>query len=151
MYHFQQHKEFFDKPVRLSDQETVNPISVIDCFFTDYSLSEIRELNQQMDHVCLSTDSPPFQEPSERDHLLCYRTDEERVLEAAFLLSRNYVPAKNLTPLEASAQKALHHLIGEIDLTEVQKRLVEIQHKVAQLCLIVSNAYSAGVDKLVKP
>jgi len=151
MYHFQQHKEFFDRPVHLSDQEKVDPIRVIDGFFTDYSLSEIRELNQQMDHICLSTDSPPFEEPDERDRLLCYRNDEERALEAAFLLSRKYDPASKPAPTENSTSKVPHHLFGEIDLTDLQRRLVEIQHRLAQLGLIVANAYSAGVDQLIQP
>jgi hypothetical protein len=151
MYHFQQHKEFFDEPVHLSDEEKVSPIKVIDGFFTDYSLSEIRELNQQMDHICLSTDSPPFEEPDERDRLLCYRKDEERVLEAAFLLSRNFDSAAKLPPLKNSGEKALLPLIGEINLTDVQKRIVEIQHKVAQLCHIVANAYGCSIEKCLKP
>jgi hypothetical protein len=151
MYHFQQHKEFFDNPIHLSDQEKVNPIRVIDGFFTDYSLSEIRELNQQMDHICLSTDSPPFEEPDERDRLLCYRKDEERVLEAAFVLLRNLDSAAKRPPFKNSTEKSLLPLIGEINLTDVQKRIVEIQHKVAQLCHIVTSAYGASIEKLLKP
>jgi hypothetical protein len=150
MCHFQQHQEFFDKPIRLSDQEKTNPISVIDGFFTDYRLSEIRELNQQMDHICLSTDSPPFQDADERARLLCYREDEEKALEAAFLIWRNSESSAKLPPFESSTLKLPHHVIGEIDLTDLQKRLVEIQHKLAQLCLVVTNAYSAGIDKLLK-
>jgi hypothetical protein len=151
MYHFQQHQEFFDKPIRLSDQEKANPISVIEGFFTDYRLSEIRELNQQMDHICLSTDSPPFQDADERDRLLGYREDEEKALEAAFLIWRNSDSSAKLPLLESSPEKALRPLIGEINLTDVQKRIVEIQHKVAQLCHIVVAAYGAGIEKLLKP
>jgi hypothetical protein len=103
-----------------------------------------------MDYVCLATDSPPFQEPGERDYLLCYRKDEERVLEAAFLLSRKSGSPAKFPPLENSPEKALHPLIGEIDLTDLQKRVVDIQHTMAQLGLIVANAYSAGADKLLK-
>ena len=151
MSYYLNHSEFFNRPIRLNEEEMSNPLKVVSGFFEDYSLSEIRDHNQQMDFVCLSTDSAPFQEPTERDHLLCYRKDEERALEAAYLLSRNFDASKKLPISEGSAPKVPHHLIGEIDLTEVQKRLVELQHKLAQLCLIVANAYSAGVDKLVKP
>jgi hypothetical protein len=55
-----------------------------------------------------------------------------------------------LPPLKNIPEKALHPLIGEIDLTDLQKRIVDIQHRMAQLGLIVANAYSAGADKLLK-
>jgi hypothetical protein len=150
MSYYLNHPDLFNRPICLDKEEMTDPIKVISQFFDDYSLSEIREHNEQKNHVCLSTDAAPFQEPDERDRLLCYRKDEERALEAAFLLSQNYCSSGKLPPSEVSPPKAPHHLIGEIDLTEVQKRLVEIQHKLAQLCLIVANAYSVGVDKLVK-
>jgi hypothetical protein len=150
MSYYLNHPEFFNGPVRLTKEEINDPLKVVSSFFEDYSLSEIRDHNQQMDHVCLSTDSPPFEEPSERDHLLCYRQDEERVLEAAFLLSRKSGSSAKLPPLENFPEKTLHPLIGEIDLTDLQKRIVDIQHRMAQLGLIVANAYSAGADKLLK-
>jgi hypothetical protein len=150
MSYYLSHPEFFNGPVRLTKEEINDPLAVVSSFFEDYSLSEIRDHNQQMDHVCLSTDSPPFEEPSGRDHLLCYRQNEERVLEAAFLLSRKSRSSAKLPPLENYPEKALHPLIGEIDLTDLQKRIVDIQHRMAQLGLIVANAYSAGAEKLLK-
>ena len=150
MSYYQNHPELFNRPIRLDKEETSSPLKVISQFFEDYSLSEIRDHNQQMDYVCLSADSEGFHEPSERDFLLCYRNEEERVLEAAFLLSRNYDAASKPADKENLTPKLPHPLIGEIDLTDLQKRLVDIQHKLAQLCLIVTNAYSAGIDKLLK-
>jgi hypothetical protein len=150
MSEFVNHPELFNRPIRLDKEETSNPLKVISQFFEDYSLSEIRDHNRQMDYVCLSADSEGFQEPGDRDFLLCYRNEEERVLEAAFLLSRNYDPAENGPPAKNSAPVLPHPLIAEIDLTDLQKRIVDIQHKLAQLCLIVTNAYSSGIDKLLK-
>jgi hypothetical protein len=149
MSEFTNHPELFNRPVRLDKEETANPLKVISQFFEDYSLSEIRDHNRQMDCVCLSADSEGFQEPGDRDFLLCYRNEEERVLEAAFLLSRNYDVADKPLQVENSTPKLPHPLISEIDLTDLQKRLVEIQHKLAQLCLVVTNAYSAAIDKLL--
>jgi hypothetical protein len=151
MSQYLNHPEFFNKPIRLTQDETNNPLGVVSRFFDDYSLGEIRAHNQQMDYVCLSTDSPPFQEPTERDRLLCYRNDEERALEAAFLLSRKYDSASKPAPAESSTSKVPHHLVGEIDLTDLQRRLVEIQHRLAQLGVIVANAFNAGVDQLIQP
>lgn len=150
MSYYLNHPEFFNGPIRLTEEEISDPLEVVSSFFEDYSLSEIRDHNQQMDHVCLSTDSPPFEEPSERDHLLCYRQDEERVLEAAFLLSRKFDSSAKMQPSETPPEKTLRPLIGEINLTDVQKRIVEIQHKVAQLAHIVADAYGSSIEKLLK-
>jgi hypothetical protein len=150
MSYYLDHPEFFNGPIRLTKEEINDPLEVVSSFFEDYSLSEIRDHNEQMDHVCLSTDSPPFEESSERDHLLCYRQDEERVLEAAFLLSRKSDSSAKMQPSETPPEKTLRPLIGEINLTDVQKRIVEIQHKVAQLCRIVADAYGSSIEKLLK-
>ena len=150
MSYYLNHPEFFNRPIRLTEEERKDPLKVVSCFFDDYTLSEIRDHNQQMDYVCLSADSQSFQEPDERDFLLCYRNEEEKVLEAAFLLSRNYDRAAKSPPAENTPQKPLLPLIGEIDLTDLQKRIVEIQHKVAQLCHIVASAYGAGIEKILK-
>jgi hypothetical protein len=151
MSYYLNHPEFFNRPIRLTEEERNDPLKVVSCFFDDYTLSEIREHNQQIDHICLSTDAAPFQESDERDRLLCYRNDEERALEAAFLLSRKYDPTSKPAPTENSTSKVPHHLIAEIDLTDLQRRLVEIQHRLAQLGVIVAKAYSAGVDQLIQP
>jgi hypothetical protein len=67
MSHFQKNKEFYDKPIRLSEGEKKDPFIVLDEFFTDYNLSEIREINQQADQACLTTDTPPFDDPDKRN------------------------------------------------------------------------------------
>ena len=151
MSEFLNHPEFYDRPICLTEEERSDPLKIISCFFDDFRLSEIRDRNRQMDHVCLSTDMDPFDDPDERDRLLWYRRNEERLLEAAFLLSQNYDPAAKSLLLENPTPKVPHHLIGQIDLTDLQKRLVDIQYKLAQVCNVVANAYSVGVDKLAKP
>jgi hypothetical protein len=151
MSHFQLNQHFFDEPMRLSEYEKADPLEVFDGFFTDYKLGEIRELNQQIDHICLSTDSPPFQDFNERARLLMYRQDEERLLEAALLLLRNSGSSPKQPPTENSLQNPLQSVIGEIDLADVQKRIIDIQYKVAQLCNIIVTAYGANIDKMLQP
>jgi hypothetical protein len=86
MFHFQRHPKFFNKPIRLTEEEINNPISVIIDFFTDYNLSEVREIHQNIDHTCLTSDTPPFDDSEERDSLFSFRESEEKVLEAALIL-----------------------------------------------------------------
>jgi hypothetical protein len=73
MSHFEQHKDFFDKPIRLTETEGKAPLKIIEEFFTDYRLSEVREINEQMVHTCLSSDNYPFDDPDQRDRLLNYQ------------------------------------------------------------------------------
>lgn len=86
MSHFQQHREFFNRPIMLTAEEQTNPLLVFDDFFTDYNLIEVREMNQDTDRLCLSTDDPPFNEATTRDGLISYRRSEERLVEAAYIL-----------------------------------------------------------------
>ena len=139
MSHFQQHHQFYDKPIRLSEEEKKDPIKVIDEFFTDYNLSEIREINHDVDRVCLSSDAPPFQDPEERDLLISYRESEEKVLEAASVLLETQKPG--LQPGQPSrSAKALKCPEGAVDLDDLQSRVLDIQLKVAELCQIVVKA-----------
>jgi len=86
MSHFKLKKEIFNRPIRLTEQDEKDPVLTFDEFFTNYSLSEIRQINQDMDQACLTSDTPPFHEPEERAALLNYREYEEKVLEAAFII-----------------------------------------------------------------
>jgi hypothetical protein len=151
MSYYINHPEFFNGPVRLTQQEQQDPLSVVSQFFDDFSLSEIREINEQVTHACLATDMSPFENSSERDRLICYREYQERALEAAFLLLGN--PALPVTKVAAenSNRKVVKLVIGDLDLTDVQKRIVDIQSNVAQLCHIIVEAYEATIEKVLHP
>lgn len=147
MSHFHQHQEFYDKPIRLSAQEKNDPLKVIDEFFTDYNLSEIRAINHDVDRVCLSSDSPPFQDPEERDLLISYRESEEKVLEAASILLERQNAGQQPGKLGRSAN-ALKCPEGALDLDDVQSRVLDIQLKVAELCQIVVKAWGEKLKVL---
>jgi hypothetical protein len=86
MSHFNQHREFYDKPIFLSGEEEKEPLLVIKEFFADYRLSEVRAIHEEIDIACLSCNVPPFDKEDERARLLYFRKQEERILEAALLL-----------------------------------------------------------------
>lgn len=123
---FQQHQEFFNKPIRLTEEEKKDPINVIDEFFTDYRLSEIREINQQSDRICLSTDDPPFHDADQRDRLLAYRASEEKLLEAASILLQNKASFSKPDPPQGSQKEEKISTTEPVDLDELQKRILDL-------------------------
>jgi hypothetical protein len=141
MSHFQQHKEFFNKPIYLSDEEKKAPLDVIKEFFADFSLSEVREIHEQIDQACLATDSHPFDEPEERDQLMYFRRKEEKALEAALQLleQKPNLPAEIVQQTTTDPSDATGE---EIDLDDLQYKVVDIQNKFAGVVLTVVKAAS---------
>jgi hypothetical protein len=141
MSHVQQHKEFFNKPIYLSEEEKNAPLDVIKEFFADFSLSEVREIHEQMDQACLATDSHPFDQPEERDQLMFFRRKEEKALEAALQLLEQKPPL----PAEIVQQTTMRPSNAngeEIDLDDLQYKVVDIQNKFAGVVLTVVKAAS---------
>jgi hypothetical protein len=87
MSEFLNHPEFYNQPVCLTDDEINFPFNVIDRFFTDYSLSDIRTIHDEIKEICLTTDAPPFANGNQRSDFLFYLNNLIRFLEAAFVLS----------------------------------------------------------------
>jgi hypothetical protein len=88
MSEFINHPESFNEPVLLSKAEIDNPLKVLHEFFADYRLSELRQIQEEIQDICLTTDRPPFSDPQRRaDHLL-YQRNLIGLLEAAFILAQ---------------------------------------------------------------
>lgn len=96
MSEFLNHPEFYNQPVYLMEEEISDPIKVIDRFFTDYSLSDIRTILDEIQEVCLTTDAPPFANGSQRSDLLFYLNNLIRILEAAFVLTETKSQRKGI-------------------------------------------------------
>jgi hypothetical protein len=96
MSDFLNHPEFYNQPVCLTDDEINYPIKVIERFFTDYSLSDIRTIHDEIEEVCLTTDSPLFANGSQRSDFLFYLNNLIRLLEAAFVLPELKSQRKNI-------------------------------------------------------
>jgi len=129
MLNYRNHREIFNKPILLSKEEMAEPLSVAAAFFDDYSLSEIRAFSQEMDFVCLTSDTHPFDDATQRDRLLDFRQNELRLLEAAYLLTR-------LDPsmLEAAKQLLAKKANGEpIDVDDVSLRISRLKIQIYEL------------------
>lgn len=94
MNHFQHHPVFYNRPIRLSEEEQANPLEVLQDFFFCNRLHELRELLWNMVANSLCVPDSVFDKAIERQNLLGLYQDLERVLEAALLLSGQ--PENNL-------------------------------------------------------
>ena len=88
MSEFLNHPDFFDEPVLLSKAEKNDPLMVLREFFADYRLSELRQIQEEIQEICLTTDRPPFFDPQRRADYLLYERNLIGLLEAAFMLAK---------------------------------------------------------------
>ena len=88
MSEFFHHREFFNRPVILSADEIAFPLKVINQFFADYSLSELREKQDDIEEVCLTTDAPYFADGDQRANFLLYQQNLIRLIESIFVLAQ---------------------------------------------------------------
>jgi hypothetical protein len=75
-------------PILLSGPQIDHPYEVLEEFFGDFSLGEIRKALQTELIVCLTTENAAFAKPEERSGLLQCHDRVAEVLEAAFLIVR---------------------------------------------------------------
>ena len=87
MSEFLNHPEFYNRPVSLTQDEIEFPIKVINQFFSDYNLSELRAIHDDIEEVCLTTDAPPFADGDQRSNFLLYQHNLIRLFEAVFVLA----------------------------------------------------------------
>ncbi len=82
------HPEVFNQILSLSDQETRDPMLVLEQFCSDYALYELRHYLQEMVDCCVTSDSPHFSEASTRADLLCRADHFLKLFEAVMLFAR---------------------------------------------------------------
>jgi fido (protein-threonine AMPylation protein) len=87
---FQLQSEFYNQPVRLTEEQQENPVNVLDEFFTDYSLSEVRDMLNTNSEVCLTSDVHPYDVGEGRANLIYFQQKMELLLEAAFVISNKH-------------------------------------------------------------
>jgi hypothetical protein len=88
MSNYLNHPDFYNQPVCLSEDQILDPIQVLREFFTDYNLSELRQINADIKEHCLTTDRVPFSEPENRENHILYQEKLIGLLEAASILAR---------------------------------------------------------------
>jgi hypothetical protein len=72
----------------------------------------------------------------------------EKVLEAAFLLSQQDTPAPSGISPKKEILESQRSLNGEIDLNDLQTKVVDIQHKMAEVVQMVIVAWGKAAENL---
>jgi hypothetical protein len=145
MSHFQQHPAFFNKPIKLTEEEKKDPMSVIIDFFTDYNLSEVREIHQNIDHICLTSDVAPFDDPEERDNLLSFRDSEEKVMEAALILMETQSDNLASGITRQSKAEPVGQQSEDMDIGDIQKKVLHLQSELAELSKSLLKSSGVGL------
>ncbi len=145
MSHFQQHREFYDKPIWLSKEEEKDPMKVIKDFFDDYRLSELRDIQDQIQKVCLTSDEGTFSLAESRSNLLCYNDKLIRLLEAAAYLKDSFVPLAKELKTEVLPKKVTPDSKFDVRVSDLVRGINDVGVDVAHLCVIIVKAWTAKV------
>jgi len=86
MFPYLTHPKFFNQPILLASGDQKDPQSVIQKFFEDYQLAELRDFISQTSYVCMVSNLSPFDDPEERANILLYHHRLEELYEALSLL-----------------------------------------------------------------
>ncbi|MFZ6024567.1 MAG: hypothetical protein ACOYVG_08960 [Bacteroidota bacterium] len=87
MHTFELHPEFYNHPILLTKEEKQNPLSVIREFFDDTKLIEVRIHLYKLLDVALTQHNSIYHEAAERDAVLCFVKQLEKMIEGAIIIS----------------------------------------------------------------
>jgi hypothetical protein len=82
MNHFLNRPDIYNQPIRLTNE---NPQEVIENFFLDFHLVDVRQELWNMVEACLTTNHPNYSESKSRDTLLYFYFHLEELIEAAYI------------------------------------------------------------------
>lgn len=159
MSQFQLHKEFYNKPILLSNDEIKDPVRVIACFFENFRLYELREILEEIREDMLGSEIDRFKDPDARAAFLHFFREIEGLLEASFLLAAkvriadgDFTPEQrwsdgNRTSPASDISSTLEGLVGPVNLTELLNKVTTIQSKFTEVVLAVATAHRTAFNK----
>jgi len=86
MSHFADQSTLYNQPLLLSKEQIQDPFGVIDEFFWDYHLGDVRLMELDKTETCLISEEHPFCEAKNRADLLYYQKKLVTLLEAAYVI-----------------------------------------------------------------
>ncbi|HEX7904394.1 MAG TPA: hypothetical protein VF487_10975 [Chitinophagaceae bacterium] len=86
---YDQNENFYSKPYRLTEDQKKQPLKIIDDFFDNIRLHEVRKAIDTLLKVALTTDNDEFSEPGQRASVMFFCQQLEELIEAAYLLQSN--------------------------------------------------------------
>lgn len=88
MQNFELHPKFYSQPISLTEEERLEPMSVIKEFFSEINLTEVRTCMCKLLDVSLTRPNTLFDEANERDIALYTNNSIIKVLEAAWVINK---------------------------------------------------------------
>jgi hypothetical protein len=152
MSHFKDNPNIYDQLICLSEKEKLAPMEVIKDFFAYYRLSELRDIQDQIQRVCLTSDKETFNQSKGRADLLAYNDNLMRLLEAATQLSEIFALPPSPQKTEIPSPKLTPAKSYDPRIAELVKGINDVGVDVAHLCVIIVNAWTAKVcDEMKLP
>jgi hypothetical protein len=146
MSRFKDHTAIYDQLISLSEREKQAPIEVIKDFFADYRLSEVREIQDQIQKVCLTADDAVYNQPEARSNLIFYNEKLIRLLEAACQLRDVFVPTTVEIKTEDTIKKSVPTKVYDDRIPDLVKGVNYIAIDVANLYLFIVKAWTAKME-----
>ncbi len=145
MSHFDDHANIYDQLICLSKEQIGDPMLTLRDFFANYRLSELRKIQDDIQKVCLTTEGAAFGDPAGRSHLLRYNDKLICLLEAASRLQENFISADKAPKPEGATSGPMAVKDNYTQISEIVSRINDAAVDVANLCLIVVNAWHKKV------
>jgi hypothetical protein len=145
MSRFKDNSNIYDQVICLSEKEKQAPLEAVKDFFADYRLSELRDIQDQIMKVCLTSEEGAFTKSEARSNLLSYNDKLIILLEAASYLRDWFVPLANEIKTEVLPKKAKAVKEYDMRVSDLVKGINDVAVDVAHLCVIVVNAWTANV------
>ena len=145
MSRFKENPNIYDQIICLSEKDKQAPRKVIKDFFADYRLSELRDIQDQILNICLTSDEGPFAGSKARSTLLSYNDKLIRLLEAASYLQDWFVPLANEIKTEVLPKKAVQVKNFDMRISDLVRGINDVGVDVAHLCVIIVKAWTAKV------
>lgn len=82
------HPDWYNQPLRLSEEERINPRLVIENFFESYHLQEVREMLWSWMVEIVSSSRSIAQDAKQRNDHIYFYEKIETLVEAAFLMNQ---------------------------------------------------------------
>ena len=150
MSRFKDNSRIYDQLICLSEKEKFAPMEVVKDFFAYYRLSELRNIQDQIQQVCLTSEEGEFTQAKSRFNLLAYNDKLIRLLEAASHLNEVLVPSVSAPKNEAPITKSIPRRVVDTRISDLVKAINEVGIDVAKLYLLIVKAWTAQLYSELK-
>jgi len=117
---YNKHPQWYNQPLRLTEEQLNNPISVFNDFFQAYHLNETREVLWEWLLAIISSAGSISSDPLERSNHIYFYEKLEEIIEAAFLLKELKIGNQDID-FHSRNEKELRSVIPPATVEEIEK------------------------------